>query len=98
MSGDGYTITGTVGQPDAGETAGGMYDLLGGFWNGGPLCFVEMEDFALFAFNWLDGPCDVDNNWCNGADLDNSGDVTVTDLRDVAYYWLDYCPVGWPLN
>lgn len=33
-SGDGFTITGTIGQPDAGTASNGTYTLLGGFWPG----------------------------------------------------------------
>jgi hypothetical protein len=33
-SGGGYTLGGTVGQPDAGTLSGGAYTLNGGFWNG----------------------------------------------------------------
>ncbi len=33
-SGGGYTLTGTIGQPDAGVLAGGGYALAGGFWGG----------------------------------------------------------------
>ena len=32
-----YTLTGTIGQPDAGWSIGGIYELLGGFWPGSPL-------------------------------------------------------------
>ncbi|MHC4750093.1 MAG: hypothetical protein ACYTFW_09490 [Planctomycetota bacterium] len=32
-----YTLTGTIGQPDAGWSIGGIYELLGGFCLGGPL-------------------------------------------------------------
>jgi predicted lipoprotein with Yx(FWY)xxD motif len=32
---------------------GGQYELLGGFWPGGPLCIVEFEDYAEFAQYWL---------------------------------------------
>jgi hypothetical protein len=32
-----YTLTGTIGQPDAAWSIGGIYELLGGFWPGGPL-------------------------------------------------------------
>lgn len=35
--GGGYTLGGTVGQPDAGLMAGGEYTLGGGFWGGGAL-------------------------------------------------------------
>lgn len=32
--GGGFTLGGTVGQPDAGALSGGAYTLLGGFWAG----------------------------------------------------------------
>ena len=35
-SGGQYVLTGTIGQPDAGYSAGGNFELLGGFWPGGP--------------------------------------------------------------
>jgi hypothetical protein len=31
-AGGGYTLTGTIGQPDAGVMTGGGYSLTGGFW------------------------------------------------------------------
>jgi len=31
--GGGYTLAGTIGQPDAGLLSGGGYTLAGGFWN-----------------------------------------------------------------
>ena len=31
-SGSGYTLSGTIGQPDAGVMTGGGYTLTGGFW------------------------------------------------------------------
>lgn len=33
--GTGYTLSGTIGQPDAGGWSGGGYTLDGGFWGGG---------------------------------------------------------------
>jgi len=30
-----FTLTGTIGQPDAAYSVGGRYELLGGFWLGG---------------------------------------------------------------
>ncbi|MHC4556598.1 MAG: hypothetical protein ACYTFW_13470 [Planctomycetota bacterium] len=41
-SGGQYTLTGTIGQPDAGWSIGGIYELLGGFWLGGslPECYT----------------------------------------------------------
>jgi len=34
-TGDGYSLGGTAGQPDAGLLTGGDYTLAGGFWTGG---------------------------------------------------------------
>ncbi len=34
-TGGGYSLGGTVGQPDAGTLSGGPYTLAGGFWGGG---------------------------------------------------------------
>jgi len=36
-TGEGYSLGGTAGQPDAGVLAGGGYTLAGGFWRGGAL-------------------------------------------------------------
>jgi hypothetical protein len=48
-SGGGYTLSGTIGQPDAGTLTGGNYVLDGGFWGGAfavqqvgaPTLFIE---------------------------------------------------------
>jgi hypothetical protein len=48
-TGGGYTLSGTIGQPDAGTLTGGSYVLEGGFWGGAfavqqvgsPTLFVE---------------------------------------------------------
>ncbi len=48
-SGGSYSVSGTIGQPDAGAMSGGAYTLLGGFWSaiqaiqtpGAPLLSVE---------------------------------------------------------
>ena len=53
-SGGPYILTGTIGQPDAGWSAGGQYELLGGFRPGGPLCVVDFRHFARFADYWLE--------------------------------------------
>jgi hypothetical protein len=99
-SGDGYMVIGTIGQPDAGEMAGGDYELSGGFWPRGPQlllqCFVDFEHFAAFAMYWLDTPCNEGNNWCDGADLDYYGDVDLEDVKVLADWWLTDCPEDWP--
>ena len=96
-SGGPYQLTGTIGQPDAGYHGQAPYELLGGFWTGGPLCIVNLGHFAEFASHWLDGPCNESNNWCGGADLNQLNDVDIVDLGILANEWLDVCPFGWPL-
>jgi len=85
-----YVLTGTIGQPDAAWSKAGDYELLGGFWPGGPLCFVEFGDFALFAELWLIG--DV------SGDLDSDEDIDFADLQSLTDYWLSDCPYKWPLR
>ena len=93
-SGGPYTLMGTIGQPDAAWSSGGNYELLGGFWPGGPLCFVNFEHFARFADQW----------WLTGtglpADLyeDEFNIVNGLDLQVFVDYWLCYCPTDWPLK
>jgi len=93
-SGGAYTLTGTIGQPDAAWSSGGSYELLGGFWPGGPLCFVDFEHFARFAELWLVTGSDLP------ADLyeDEHNIVNGRDLQVFVDYWLCYCPTGWPLK
>jgi len=93
-SGGPYTLTGTIGQPDAAWSKGGNFELLGGFWPGGPLCFVDFEHFTRFADYWLEPgnglPADLYE------DIDNI--VNELDLKVFVDYWLCYCPAGWPLK
>jgi hypothetical protein len=89
-----YSLMGTIGQPDAAYSRGGNFELLGGFWPGGPLCFVDFEHFARFAEQW----------WLTGiglpADLfeDENNIVNGLDLQVFVDYWLCYCPEDWPLK
>ena len=91
-SGGPYVLTGTIGQPDADWSEGGNFELLGGFWPGGPLCFVEFDDFARFADHWLGTGSGLPG------DLDNDLDVDFGDVQELADLWLYYCPYAWPLR
>ena len=91
-SGGQYELVGTIGQPDAAWSSGGQYELLGGFWPGGPLCFVDFYSFARFAEQWLytgDGLA---------ADLDGSTVVDLVDLKLFVDEWLYNCPADWALR
>ena len=96
-SGGPYQLTGTIGQPDADYSGGGQYELLSGFWVGGPLCIVNLEHFAIFAGQWLEPVCDEFNDNCQGANLDGVNGVNINDLTILANEWLNICPFGWPL-
>ncbi len=91
-SGGPYTLTGTIGQPDAAYSAGGDYELLGGFRPGGPLCFVDFYSFARFAEQWLDKGVGLE------ADLSGDDKVDFADLKRFVAEWLYYCPYGWRLK
>ncbi len=97
-SGGPYVLTGTIGQPDAAWSSGGKYELLGGFWPGGPLCFVDFYSFARFAEYWLDEDCSELNDWCGGADLNHQNGVNKLDLKLFVDEWLYSCPYGWQLK
>ncbi len=91
-TGGDYALVGTIGQPDAAWSSGGDYELLGGFWPGGPLCFVDFYSFARFAEQWLyTGPA-------LAADLDEDNDVDFADLKRLVEEWLEYCPYDWTLR
>jgi len=87
-----YTLTGTIGQSDAAYSTGGNYELLGGFWPGGPMCIVNFEDFARFAQYWLDTGTGLP------ADLYKDGTIDYYDLTEFVNYWLCYCPYDWQLK
>ena len=58
-SGGAYTVSGTIGQPDAGQLAGGGYTLSGGFW--GVVAAVQTEGTPLLAVRRSGGSVVV--NW-----------------------------------
>ena len=89
-----YIVTGTIGQPDAGYSVSGDYEVLGGFWPGGPLCFVDFHHFARFAEYWLQTGSDLP------ADLyeDENDIVDYFDLEVFVDEWLNYCPYDWSLR
>jgi len=59
-SGGGYTVNGTIGQPDAGTLSGGNYSLTGGFWSllsviqtpGSPLLKITLSATNTAVISW----------------------------------------------
>jgi hypothetical protein len=87
-----YTLTGTLGQPDTAYLEGGGYTLIGGFWSGELICFVNFRQFATFAENWLQTGSGLP------ADLYTDNIVDYLDLDVFVDQWLCYCPTDWPLK
>ena len=93
-SGGQYALTGTIAQPDAAYSAGGNYEILGGFWSGEPLCTVDFYLFARFVEYWMQTGTDLP------ADLykDENNIVEYYYLSAFVNEWLYSCPAGWPLK
>ena len=49
---------------------------------------VNLVDFACLAKYWMETNCDVPNDYCEGADIGEDGDVDVYDLHVLVYSWL----------
>ena len=61
-AGGAYTMSGTIGQPDAGTLSGGTYSLVGGFWGvvalpsaGAPRLFIQYSG-GLATISWSPAP------------------------------------------
>lgn len=81
-SGGGFTIKGTIGQPDAGKSAGGTFTINGGFWSLGVDlgCPADVDDGSSTGVR--DGAVTIDDllyyllifeNGSPAADLDDDG-------------------------
>jgi serine protease len=51
-------------------------------------CFVSWDDLRLFTQEWLTSGCSGSNNWCDGADINDSGTVNISDFSKLAAQWL----------
>ncbi len=49
-SGGAYSLSGTIGQPDAGALSGGSYTLAGGFWGGAVIDYKVFLPLTLKSF------------------------------------------------
>ncbi len=76
-TGGGYSVSGTIGQPDAGSMSGGNFILDGGFWGiiaavqtpGSPVLKVTLSNNFVIV-SWPDS--------ASGFQLQNNNDLTVT--------------------
>ncbi len=91
-SGGPYVLTGTIGQTDAANSSSGNFQVLGGFWPGGPVCFVDADDLIRFVNVWLDEGSGLPG------DIDLDKDVDAIDFGLLANLWLCNCPYNWPLK
>lgn len=91
-SGGQYSLNGTIGQPDTGQSGGGDYELSSGFWPGRFGCIVNLTDVAIFAEQWLA----VGEGYT--ADLVENDRVDMADFAALSYWWYDTCPADWPLK
>ena len=90
-SGGMFTVSGTIGQPDAGTLSGGEYTLRGGFWTGSAAAnpcpwdlnedgLINAADLAQLLGAW--GP-----NPGSSADFNNDGMVNAADLAQLLGSW-----------
>jgi hypothetical protein len=94
-SGVGFTLTGTIGQPDAGMMSGVGFQLSGGFWAGAggpPPCYPDcnnsttltIADFGCFQAKFVTGDPYAD---CNGV-----GGLTIADFGCFQTKFVAGCP------
>ncbi|MDD5327119.1 MAG: hypothetical protein PHY02_04805 [Phycisphaerae bacterium] len=51
-------------------------------------CDVDFTDYAVLAIHWLNQNC-TETDWCDKADIDQSGEVDIFDLYIFADNWLE---------
>jgi hypothetical protein len=92
-TGSGFTLSGTIGQHDAGVMTGGGYEITGGFWPGiTETCYPDcnnngeltVADFACFQTRFVSTDAYAD---CNG-----TGTLTVADFACFQTKFVQGCP------
>ena len=87
-----YSLTGTIGQPDTGQSSGDNYVLSSGFRPGSFGCMVNLTDLMMLAEQWLGAGEGF------SADFDGNDRVDFADFAAFSYWWYDVCPSDWPLK
>lgn len=90
-----FSLSGTVGQPDAGTMTGGIFELVGGFWAAstpaaggvpgdlncdGSVTVTDIGAFVLALTNPAGYAAQFPNCNIQNADTNNDGAVTVSDI------------------
>ncbi len=92
-TGGGFVLSGTAGQPDAGDLAGGGFTLRGGFWQPGcGACPTDVSgdgitsaaDLAVLLGSW--GPC-APGAACECLDDNGDGLISAADLAVLLGSW-----------
>ncbi len=86
-----FSLTGTIGQADAGVVSADNFVLSGGFWAGSFGCIVNLTDLSIVAEHWMDAGPSV-------FDLDGIDGIKMGDFAELSYWWYDACPADWPLK
>ena len=87
-TGGAFSLSGTIGQPDAGgPMVGGSFSLTGGFWVGGnpsgcdsidfnnDTSLFDPQDIDAFLSVYSEGPCIPATATCNDIDFNNDGSL-----------------------
>ena len=92
-TGEGFELSGTIGQPDAGLLTGGGFDLIGGFWFEIPLGDCEEDGDVGLMDHYGQARClvgpggNTPTTECRCFDVNRSGTV---DMADVAIVQLGF--------
>ncbi len=89
-TGGGFTLSGSIGQPDAGELTGAAFELSGGFWLPTPLGDCEEDGDVDLAQDYeqfkacLTGPDGVEPaGQCKCFDVNRDGAVDMVDFAEL---------------
>lgn len=98
-TGGAYEQGGTIGQPDAGTSSGGTYQLTGGFWSASTCCGTDadsLDDEACTCDSCVNGFCVHDSTTYGNASCDAGGVIDLDDILCVITGFGNFedCPNG----
>ena len=95
-SGGSFTLSGTIGQPDAGATmTGGSFSLTGGFWAGvdsGPPCPADLNGDGELDFVDISLFLNAFNGELPAADFNDDGEYDFVDISLFLASYTGGCP------